>query len=85
MKHAVELAALGIIGRNYLLTNPQYGNLLWFSAVLTDAELAPDERLQSALCSDCNVCVDMCPSKALDKPTSFGRKVCTDYMFNHLS
>ena len=84
LKHAAELAGLGIIGRNYLLTNPQYGNLLWFSAVLTDAELAPDERMQSALCTDCNVCVDMCPVKALDEPTSFGRKVCADNMFKRV-
>jgi len=32
LKHAAEIAGLGVIGKNYLLTNPQYGNLLWFSA-----------------------------------------------------
>ncbi|MDR2855419.1 MAG: hypothetical protein LBV40_04615, partial [Methanomicrobiales archaeon] len=44
LKHAAELAGLGVITRNYLLTNPEYGNLLWFSAVLTDADLLPDKR-----------------------------------------
>lgn len=46
LKHAAEIAGLGGIGKNYLLTNPKYGNFLWFSAVLTDAELIPDEKLQ---------------------------------------
>ena len=76
LKHAAELAGLGIINRNYLLTNPEHGNLLWLSAVLTDADLTPDGKAQYTVCDNCNKCVDMCPSKALDSPTSFGFKEC---------
>jgi len=76
LKHAAELAGLGIINRNYLLTNPEYGNLLWFSAVLTDAELIPDEKAQYIVCNNCNKCVEKCPSKALDNPALFGKKEC---------
>jgi hypothetical protein len=47
LKHAAELAGLGVIGRNYLLANPEYGNLLWFSAVLTDANLVPDKKMKA--------------------------------------
>ncbi|MDR1955187.1 MAG: 4Fe-4S binding protein [Candidatus Methanoplasma sp.] len=77
LKHAAELAGLGVIGRNYLLTNPEYGNLLWFSAVLTNADLTPDERARYTVCNNCNICVEMCPTKALDDPVSFGRKECS--------
>ena len=76
LKHAAELAGLGLINRNYLLTNPQYGNLLWFSAVLTDADLIPDKKAQYKICDNCNKCVEACPSGALDEPTSFGKKEC---------
>lgn len=79
LKHAAEIAGLGIIGKNYLLTSPQYGNLLWLSAVLTDAELAPDEKVQSAMCDDCNKCVEACPSGALDSLASFGKKGCSRF------
>jgi len=79
LKHAAEIAGLGVIGKNYLLTNPQYGNLLWLSAVLTDAELTPDEKAHYAICEDCNKCVEMCPSGALDDPASFGRKKCDQF------
>jgi epoxyqueuosine reductase QueG len=79
LKHAAEIAGLGIIGRNNLLTNPQYGNLLWLSAVLTDAELTPDEKLQSNMCDNCNKCVSACPAGALDDLTSFGRKGCSRF------
>lgn len=76
LKHAAELAGIGVITRNYLLTSPEYGNLLWLSAVLTDAELILDEKLQFNICKNCNQCVEACPSGALDNPERFGRKEC---------
>jgi len=79
LKHAAEIAGLGVIGKNYLLTNPRYGNLIWLSAVLTDAELEPDEKLQSDMCGNCNKCVKACPVGALDDPASFERKECRNF------
>ena len=79
LKHAAELAGLGVIGKNYLLTNPQYGNLLWFSAVLTDAELIPDEKAELTICGSCNQCVDACPVSALDNLAAFGKKGCSQF------
>jgi len=79
LKHAAEIAGLGVIGKNYLLTNPQYGNLLWLSAVVTDAELMPDEKVQSAMCDNCNKCVEACPVGALNDLASFGRKGCSKF------
>jgi len=76
LKHAAELAGIGLITRNCLLTSPEYGNLLWLSAVLTDADLTPDERVRYEFCADCDKCVEACPSGALDDPASFGRKEC---------
>ncbi|MDR2707994.1 MAG: 4Fe-4S dicluster domain-containing protein [Nitrososphaerota archaeon] len=79
LKHAAELAGLGVIGKNYLLTNLQYGNLLWFSAVLTDAELLPDSKVQFDMCDNCNKCVEACPVGALDSRGSFGKKGCSKF------
>ena len=76
LKHAAELAGIGVIARNYLLTSPKYGNLLWFSAVLTDAELVPDGKLQYNICDNCNKCVEACPSGALNNPVLFRKKDC---------
>ncbi|MCL2143104.1 MAG: hypothetical protein FWH44_02450 [Methanomassiliicoccaceae archaeon] len=78
LKHAAEQAGLGVIGRNYLLINPEHGNLLWFSAVLTDASLEPDRKVHYSVCADCSKCVEICPSKALDDPGRFGKKKCSD-------
>ena len=79
LKHAAELAGIGVITRNYLLTSPEHGNLLWLSAVLTDIDLVPDEKLQCEFCENCNKCVEACPSGALSNPASFGRKECSKF------
>jgi len=79
LKHAAELAGIGLITRNYLLTNHQYGNLLWLSAVLTNANLIPDKKALNNICDNCNKCVKACPSGALDDPTSFVSKGCSKF------
>ena len=76
LKHAAEFAGLGIITRNYLLTSPEYGNRLWLSAVLTDAELTPDEKIKIDYCENCNKCVEACPVGALNDLALFGKKEC---------
>ena len=81
LKHAAELAGLGRIGRNYILINPLYGSLLWFSAVLTNADLSPDTKARHTVCGGCTLCVTMCPSKALDNPGAFEWKKCDKTMF----
>ena len=79
LKHAAELAGLGVIGRNYLLTNSEYGNLLWLSAVLTNAFLIPDKKARYTICDNCNKCVEICPSGALNDPALFGKKECSSF------
>jgi len=85
LKHAAELAGLGVIGKNYLLTNPEHGNLLWFSAVLTDAELTPDPKLAINFCGNCNRCVSSCPIHALDTHGSVIKKACSKQVFKQIN
>ena len=85
LKHAVELAGLGVIGKNYLLYNSEYGNLLWFSAVLTDANLVSDKKVKYKICNNCNKCVEMCPVNVLDNINSFRKKECSGTVFKKIN
>lgn len=76
LKHSAELAGLGVIVRNYLLTNDKYGNLLWFTAVVTSLELDPSPLADYEVCNDCNLCVENCPSGALTREDDFAQKSC---------
>lgn len=76
LKHAGYLAGLGVIGRNSLLYNPEFGNLIKLGAVVADADLAADPVMEFDLCPDtCELCVADCPAGALGR-TSVDQKKC---------
>jgi epoxyqueuosine reductase len=56
-------AGMGWIGRNAMLTNPQFGSKLRFATVLTDMPLMPGKPLPNG-CGVCRLCVVTCPAKA---------------------
>lgn len=81
LKHAAVLAGLGKIGKNTLLINDRYGNMLWLSAVVTSAVLEPDPIADYEGCiEDCDLCLRSCPVNALDG-ISMDQRRCRDYAF----
>ncbi len=70
LRHAGRLAGLGVLGRNTLLINPRYGNLIQLGAILTDTELAGDPLAERETCDpDCDRCIEACPAGALNGET----------------
>lgn len=66
MKHAAVAAGLGTLGKNTLLLNSTYGNLLIVGAVLTDLELPSDPPAEDICIQGCRLCLNNCPVQALD-------------------
>lgn len=67
LKHAAVRAGLGKMGKNTLLINEQFGNMLWLGAVLLDKQLEADTPAEYQTCSpNCRICLDACPVNALD-------------------
>ena len=80
LKHAGHLAGLGVFGKNTLLYNEKYGNMITLEAVLTDRELTGDPIAEYALCRGrCTLCIDRCPQKAIDKDGHVNQKLCREY------
>lgn len=66
LKHAAVLAGLGKIGKNTLLVNETFGNMIWLGAVVTDLPLESDHPAPYEVCPDtCQHCVEECPVSAL--------------------
>lgn len=82
-KHAAVAAGLGVIGKNSLLITPEYGNMVWLTVVLTEAELEADSIMENTLCNEkCHICIDACPSHALseDNP-QMKQNTCWEHAF----
>ena len=78
LKHAGQLAGLGVIGKNTLLINDKYGNMIWLGAILVPIDLEPDPLASYEGCiPECTLCIDSCPQHALDG-TTINQKLCRE-------
>jgi len=70
LRHAAMLAGMGVLGRNTLLKNRDWGNMIRLGAVLVDLKLEGDPLTNEPACPpDCRICLDACPTQALDGVT----------------
>jgi epoxyqueuosine reductase QueG len=82
LRHAGHLAGLGVLGRNTLLMNEDYGNMVWLGAILIDIELEGDPLADYEGCPPhCDICIDTCPAGALDGKT-VTQELCRPAMFH---
>ena len=76
LRHAGYLAGLGVLGKNTLLINDQFGNMIQLGAMLSDLELNGDPVADYEGClADCTICLDDCPVNALSRET-VNQKLC---------
>jgi epoxyqueuosine reductase QueG len=70
LKHAAVRAGLGQIGKNTLLVNEKFGNMVWLGAIVLDQKLEPDGLANYQTClPNCRICLEACPANALDGVT----------------
>ena len=63
-------AGLGELGRNGLLVNPELGQNLRITTVVTDMPLATDRPIEfgvAEFCKTCKKCAELCPSESIPK------------------
>ena len=65
-KMIANLAGLGWIGKSCLLITPEYGPRLRWATLLTDYDLETENNPLNSRCNDCRLCVQKCPSHALN-------------------
>ena len=70
LRHAGYLAGLGKLGKNNLLINKDFGNMIQIGALLTSIKYESDPLADYEVCPlGCTICLDICPQFALDGET----------------
>lgn len=72
-------AGLGFIGKNRMLINPQLGPQIFLAEIVTSIKLPPDEPIKT-YCSNCNKCLNACPTGALRPDGHLDANKCISYL-----
>ena len=72
-------AGLGFIGKNYMLINPKLGPQILLGEIITTVKLQSDKPITSN-CSNCDRCINACPSGALRADGQFDANKCVSYL-----
>lgn len=70
---------LGEKGLHNTLLTDEFGPMVRYCFVLTDAEIEPDEETTPHICDKCGKCVSACPGKAIDKDGNVDPWQCAVY------
>jgi len=77
-REAAARSGVGFYGKNTLLITQRHGSWVVLGTLVTAAELEPTPPLDLD-CGSCRLCIDACPTGALDEPGTLDATRCLSY------
>src|SRR4051794_1104229 len=77
-REAAARSGVGYYGKNTPLITRRHGSWVVLGTLVTDVELEPTPPLDLD-CGDCRLCIDACPTGALDEPGTLDATRCLSY------
>ena len=77
-REAAARSGVGFYGKNTLLITRRHGSWVVLGTLLTEAELESTPPLGTD-CGECRLCIDACPTHALDDPGVLDATRCLSY------
>ena len=77
-REAAARSGVGFYGKNTLLITRRHGSWVVLGTLVTDAELEPTPPL-GLDCGECRLCIEACPTRALDEPGTLDSTRCLSY------
>jgi epoxyqueuosine reductase len=77
-REAAARAGVGFYGKNTLLITRRHGSWVVLGTLVTDVEIGSTPPL-GADCGSCTLCIEACPTGALDEPGTLDATKCLSY------
>src|SRR5881394_2754076 len=77
-REAAARSGVGFYGKNTMLITRRHGSWVVLGTLVTDVALAPTPPLELD-CGECRLCIDACPTGALDEPGTLDATRCLWY------
>ncbi len=71
-------AGVAFYGKNTMAITRRHGSWVVLGALVTDVEIEPTAPLELD-CGECRLCIDACPTGALDEPGTLDATKCLSY------
>jgi epoxyqueuosine reductase len=71
-------AGVGFYGKNTMLITRRHGSWVVLGTLVTDVQIESTPRLELD-CGSCTLCIDACPTGALDEPGTLDSTKCLSY------
>ena len=77
-REAAARSGVGFYGKNTMLITRRHGSWVVLGTLVTDVELEATQPLLTD-CGECRLCIDACPTGALDDPGTLDATKCLSY------
>jgi epoxyqueuosine reductase len=77
-REAAARSGVGFYGKNTMLITRRHGSWVVLGTLVTDRALEPSPPLETD-CGACRLCIDACPTGALDEPGTLDATRCLSY------
>jgi epoxyqueuosine reductase len=77
-REAAARSGVGFYGKNTLLITRRHGSWVVLGTLVTDVEVEPTPPL-GIDCGSCTLCIEACPTNALDEPGTLDASRCLSY------
>jgi len=76
VKHLAVQAGIGFMGKNTILCNERFGNLMTVGVILLSLDLPSDDLCKNYCPPKCHICIDNCPAHAISINGSVNQTLC---------
>lgn len=72
-------SGIGWIGKNTCTIHPQKGSLFFLGEIYSSLQVFESPKLMHDFCGNCNKCIEICPTQAIEKPRVLNATKCISY------